>query len=286
MNSEDSTHAHGGISILHAAGCGWGCTIPLELTCEAFVTDSWPSNISQDPHMLMAKLRPSLLDVIGHDVGDSFFFGIRSDIPSSMGLKSSSAASVSAVRLAAIAHDISLSNSEIVQVATQMQLRAGCSMTGSFDDTWSALGKIAAVIRTDSSNPFEPVASIDIEPSLCTLLLRGTRESIPERPNFYKNKSKFEAARDYLMSGDIRSAMRENADAVALSTGDVRASEIIDKLFSLDYAANISGSGPAIAVLHNQDQSSHLSEILGVHGPTITTKIAHDPRQMEGLQWA
>ena len=88
------------------------------------------------------------------------------------------------------------------------------------------------------------------------------------------------------MSGDIRSAMSENADAVALSTDDVRASEIIDKLFSLDYTANISGSGPAIAVLHNQDQSSHLSEILGVYGPTITTKIAHDQRKMEGLQWA
>lgn len=88
------------------------------------------------------------------------------------------------------------------------------------------------------------------------------------------------------MSGDIRRAMRENADAVALSTGDGLATEIIDRLFSLDYTANISGSGPAIAVLHEEDQTSHLSEVLGEHGPTITTNVVHDPCQMGGIQWA
>ena len=285
MNSEDSIRAYGGISILHAAGCGWGCTIPLELTCEAFATDSWP-NIDQDPHMLLSQLRPSLMHVTGFDVGKSFFFGIRSNIPSSMGLKSSSAASVSAVRFAATMHDISLSDLEIIQVATQMQLRSGCSMTGSFDDTWSALGKMAAVIRTDSSNPSEPVALVDIESSMCTLLLRGIRKSTPEKSDFYVNKSKFKTARNHLMSGDIRRAMRENADAVALSTGDGLATEIIDRLFSLNYTANISGSGPAIAVLHEQDQTNHLSEVLGAYGSTITTKVVHDPCQMEGIQWA
>ena len=285
MNSEASTRAYGGMSILHASGCDWGCTIPLELTCEAFASDSWP-NIDQDPHVLLAQLRPSLVDVTGFDVGKSFFFEIRSNIPSSMGLKSSSAASVSAVRFAATMHDISLSDSEIIQVATQMQLRAGCSMTGSFDDTWSALGRMAAVIRTDSSNPSEPVASVDIKSSMCTLLLRGTRKSTPEKSDFYVNRSKFKTARDHLMSGDIRGAMRENADAVALSTGDGLATEIIDRLFSLDYTANISGSGPAIGVLHEQDQISHLSEVLGAYGPTITTKIAHDPCQTEAIQWA
>ena len=285
MNSEDSTRAYGGISILHAAGCGWGCTIPLELTCEAFASDSW-LNIDQDPHMLLAQLRPSLVDVTGFDVGKSFFFGIRSNIPSSMGLKSPSAASVSAVRFAVAMHELSLSDSEIVQVATKMQLRAGCSMTGSFDDTWSALGKTAAVIRTDSPNPSEPIALVDIESSMCTILLRGTRKSTPEKLDFHVNRSKFKTARNHLMSGDIRRAMRENADAVALSTGDELATEIIDGLFSLDYTANISGSGPAIAVLHEKDQTSHLSEILGEHGPTITTKIFHDPCQMEGIQWA
>ena len=285
MNSETSTRAYGGISILHAAGCGWGCTIPLELTCEAFVSDSWP-NIDQDPYMLLAQLRPSLMEVIGLDVGKSFFFEIRSKIPPSMGLKSSSAASVSSVRLAATMHGISLSDSETIQVATQMQLRAGCSMTGSFDDTWSALGKMAAVIRTDTSNPSEPVALVDIESSMCTILLRGIRKSTPEKSDFHLNTSKFKTARDHLMSGDVRRAMRENADAVALSTGDELASEIIDRLFSLDYTANISGSGPAIAVLHEQDQADHLSEVLGAYGPTITTKILHDPHQMEGIQWA
>ena len=285
MNSEASTRAYGGMSILHASGCGWGCTIPLELTCEAFAFESWP-NIDQDPHVLLAQLRPSLVDVTGFDVGKSFFFGIRSNIPSSMGLKSSSAASVSAVRFAETMHNISLSESEIIQVATQMQLRAGCSMTGSFDDTWSALGKMAAVIRTDSSNPSEPVALVDIESSMCTLLLRGIRKSTPEKSDFHVYRSKFKTARNHLMSGDIRRAMRENADAVALSTGDRLAIEIIDRLFSLDYTANISGSGPAIAVLHEQDQTSHLSEVLGAYGPTITTKVAHDPCQMGEIQWA
>ena len=285
MNFEDSTRAFGGMSILHTSGCGWGCTIPLELTCEAYVSDSWP-DISQDPHMLLKQLRPSLTDVTGFDVGDSFFYRINSNIPPSMGLKSSSAASVSAVRLAATVHNISLSKLEIIKIATQMQLRAGCSMTGSYDDTWAALGKMAAVIRADSANPAEPVASVDIESSMCTILLRGTRKSTPEKSDFRANRSKFKTARDNLMSGDIRGAIRENAYAVALSTGDGLATEIIHRLHSLDYNANISGSGPAIAVLHEQEQESHLSDILGTYGRIITTKIVHDLYQMEELNWA
>ncbi|MBH33433.1 MAG: hypothetical protein CMB75_03430 [Euryarchaeota archaeon] len=285
MNFEDSTRAFGGMSILHTSGCGWGCTIPLELTCEAYVSDSWP-DISQDPHMLLKQLRPSLTDVTGFDVGDSFFYRINSNIPPSMGLKSSSAASVSAVRLAATVHNISLSKLEIIKIATQMQLRAGCSMTGSYDDTWAALGKMAAVIRADSANPAEPVASVDIDSSMCTILLRGTRKSTPEKSDFRANRSKFKTARDNLMSGDIRGAIRENAYAVALSTGDGLATEIIHRLHSLDYNANISGSGPAIAVLHEQEQESHLSDVLGTYGRIITTKIVHDPYQMEELNWA
>ena len=285
MNFEDSTRAFGGMSILHTSGCGWGCTIPLELTCEAYVSDSWP-DISQDPHMLLKQLRPSLTDVTGFDVGDSFFYRINSNIPPSMGLKSSSAASVSAVRLAATVHNISLSKLEIIKIATQMQLRAGCSMTGSYDDTWAALGKMAAVIRADSANPAEPVASVDIDSSMCTILLRGTRKSTPEKSDFRANRSKFKTARDNLMSGDIRGAIRENAYAVALSTGDGLATEIIHRLHSLDYNANISGSGPAIAVLHEQEQESHLSDVLGTYGRIITTKIVHDPYQMVELNWA
>jgi len=285
MNFEDSTRAFGGMSILHTSGCGWGCTIPLELTCEAYVSDSWP-DISQDPHMLLKQLRPSLTDVTGFDVGDSFFYRINSNIPPSMGLKSSSAASVSAVRLAATVHNISLSKLEIIKIATQMQLRAGCSMTGSYDDTWAALGKMAAVIRADSANPAEPVASVDIDSSMCTILLRGTRKSTPEKSDFRANRSKFKTARDNLMSGDIRGAIRENAYAVALSTGDGLATEIIHRLHSLDYNANISGSGPAIAVLHEQEQESHLSDVLSTYGRIITTKIVHDPYQMEELNWA
>ena len=88
------------------------------------------------------------------------------------------------------------------------------------------------------------------------------------------------------MSGDVRNAIRENAEAVALSTGDKEANEIIDRLFSLDYMANISGSGPAIAVLHEGDQTTHISEILDSYGPTITTKILHNNRQMGAVQWA
>ena len=285
MSLELYTHAFGGISILHAAGCGWGCTIPLELTCEAFSSDSWP-NADQDPHMLLMQLRPSLVDLTGHDVGESFFFGIRSNIPMSMGLKSSSAVSVSAVRFAAIMQDIPLSDSKVVQAATQMQLRAGCTMTGSFDDTWSASGISGAIIRTDSSNPSEPVASVNLGSSMCTVLLRGTRKSTLEKSNFIENRAKFEIARDFLMSGDVRNAMRENAKAVALSTRDKQANEIIDRLFSLDYMANISGSGPAIAVLHDEDQTTHISKILDSYGPTITTKILHDNRKMGALQWA
>ena len=51
-----------------------------------------------------------------------------------MGLKSSSAVAISAIKSVIDEFGIDLNPRQIVEVAAEMQMRSGCSMTGSYDD--------------------------------------------------------------------------------------------------------------------------------------------------------
>ena len=177
--------AYGGVSILHAAGCGWGCSTPIDLSCKAIINRDKTENQADDSGLL-SQLSSSILSLTGQEIDSDITISVESEIPASMGLKSSSAVAISAIKSVIDEFGIDLNPRQIVEVAAEMQMRSGCSMTGSYDDNWAAMGLNSAIIRLESELPSKPFALTEINDMYCTIIHRGRRRSTPKLSDFEK----------------------------------------------------------------------------------------------------
>ena len=90
-------HGCAGISFLHAAGCGKGCAVPIDLGTTVMLTDA-PTPIPEDESGLLGLLleRWSARN-LSLPIGELGWV-VKSEIPIGMGLKSSTALLVAAQR--------------------------------------------------------------------------------------------------------------------------------------------------------------------------------------------
>ena len=131
---------HGGVSILHALGAGYGSAASITLSTRVQLRDSPVKKEPEDPHGLL----PAIVETwssAGHPMPESeeLHWAIRSDLPIGRGLKSSAALSVACIRALCDATETELENHQIVDLSSSAQLACGCSLTGSVDDSWAAV---------------------------------------------------------------------------------------------------------------------------------------------------
>ena len=88
--------ANGGISVLHAAGLGRGCSVGIELHCEARLVEG-ASSPSSDHHGLLDAVMQIWVES-GYPRFDTAGWEIDSQIPIGQGLKSSAAVACAAFR--------------------------------------------------------------------------------------------------------------------------------------------------------------------------------------------
>ena len=133
-------------------------------------------------------------------------------------------------------------------------------MTGSYDDNWAALGYNSAIVRTDSGKPSSPVGFFRLRKLNCTILDRGVRGSPPTKSDFEEHSEQFQVAKNTLMKGDVIEAFKLNGLAVAEATRDYEGKDLLKSLDSVGLASTITGSGPSIAILHEDDQIDLVSD--------------------------
>ena len=129
--------ANGAVSILHAMGIGKGCSIPIKLQTLVNIHDE-PRIVLGDQNDLLSHVS-SIWRKNGFPLPSVFGWEIVSDVPIGQGMKSSSALACAALRALDKASWTGLSDFEIVDLAVEAQIRSGCSITGSMDDTWAAM---------------------------------------------------------------------------------------------------------------------------------------------------
>ena len=156
--------AYGGVSILQRM---WmGMSTPIDLSCKAII--NWDKTENQRMMTgLLNWLSSSILSLTGQEIDSDITISVESEIPSSMGLKSSSAVAISAIKSVIDEFGIDLNPRQIVEVAAEMQMRSGCSMTGSYDDNWAAMSLNSAIIRLESELPSKPFALTEINDMYC-----------------------------------------------------------------------------------------------------------------------
>ena len=107
-----------------------------------------------------------------------------------------------------------------------------------------------------------------IDPNLSILvLLRGKRTVEISAEAFSQHEQIFERSLASVMRGSILDALSSNGMAVAAATDDQEALRICNlSIASGAIAAGISGSGPSIAIVCFQDDSTSLSKLFSESG--------------------
>ena len=255
-------NANAAISILHALGLGKGCSIGINLKTTVRLV-SEPQKVEGDFHNLLQTIE-EIWSENGYPLPEKFGWQIFSEIPIGQGLKSSSAISCAAIKALNLATWAGLTDSQIVDIAVSSQIRCGCSVTGSMDDTWASISRGWKLVDPKKSAQESIILEGTIEDEISIfLILRGKRDKKILSNEFNLQSRFFERAHDSLIDGSIFQAISNNGMAVAVATGDDEAIRISNKLISNGaIAAGITGSGPAISVMCFIQDSDRIREIL------------------------
>ena len=266
--------SNGAISILHALGLGRGCSLGIQLTTNVQIIED-ASEIEDDRHGLLAAVEKCWRDR-DLPIPDQFGWKVDSSIPIGQGLKSSSALSCAALRALNSFSWAGLSNSEIADIAAKSQLISNCAKTGSMDDNWAPLEPGWKLVDPTLSASESIILQGEIDPSLSILLvLRGKRSVEISPEDFSQHEQIFERSLSSIMRGSILDALSSNGMAVAAATDDQEALRICNlSIASGAIAAGISGSGPSIAIVCFQEDSTSLSKLFSESGfEVISTGI-------------
>ncbi|MFL2532492.1 MAG: hypothetical protein ACJ0HO_01830 [Candidatus Thalassarchaeum sp.] len=254
--------ANGGVSVLHAAGLGKGCSIGIELSTEVSLV-AGEAEVSSDEHGILDSVMAVWIESGYPQPGDTGW-RVSSEVPIGQGLKSSAALACAAAMALNEASWTALSDFDIVDIAVAAQRRAGCTITGSMDDAWAAISPGWKLVDPIQSSRDSVLLEGDIDEGLTVLIaLRGSRSAEVQSDSFSNQRKIFERAMASLSSGSVLSAMSANGMAVAAATGDDEALRICNSVIARGaIAAGVSGSGPAIAIVCYEQGVEQLTDFL------------------------
>ena len=276
--------SNGAISILHALGLGRGCSIGIQLTTKVQIVED-AVDIEDDRNGLLVAVEKCWRDR-GLPIPDQFGWKVDSSIPIGQGLKSSSALSCAALRALNSCAWTGLSNSEIADIAAKSQLISNCAKTGSMDDNWASLEPGWKLVDPTLSASESIILQGGIDPNLSILvLLRGKRTVEISAEAFSQHEQIFERSLASVMRGSILDALSSNGMAVAAATDDHEALRICNlSIASGAIAAGISGSGPSIAIVCFQDDSTSLSKLFSESGLGVISTGIYVKDEISGVQ--
>ena len=263
--------SNGAISVINAIPCGIGATIGISLQTRAQFTEAESTNIELigehdlDDRLVRLCVKRTL-DAIGISTGYQYRLVVKSQIPPSRGLKSSSSVCDAVVDAVLNAFGETMDECDRLRIGVECSKEAGVSITGAFDDACGC--HFGGLVFTDNTKNIilERREIPDYE-----VVLWIPDDSIPKnkvpRDAYISRKDEFAEALA-LAYDDPLAAMTMNGRLVAEIVGS--GMEIID--LALDngaLAAGVSGTGPAIAIVTELAQGNKMAEIIG--GNTIVT---------------
>jgi shikimate kinase len=279
--------ANGGVSVLHAAGLGKGCSIGIDLSTEVSLVVG-EAEVSPDEHGILDSVMGVWIES-GYPRPDDTGWRVSSEVPIGQGLKSSAALACAAAMALNEASWTALSDFDIVDIAVAAQRRSGCTITGSMDDAWAAISPGWKLVDPIQSSRDSVLLEGDIDEGLTVLIaLRGPRSAKVQSDSFSNQGKIFERAMASLSSGSVLSAMSVNGMAVAAATGDDEALRVCNSVIARGaIAAGVSGSGPAIAIVCYEQGVEQLADFLTESNMRVIHSkfIESEPVDEEASPW-
>ena len=270
MKGTGQALSHGAVSILNAFPTGKGGALGVDLWTRAKVTlKEGPGQtsgfISSDPlesnNLIVAVVRKTL----EHYEYERKFHGkvtTSSNIPTAVGLKSSSAAA-NAVALATVsALGEQQDDDRLVAIGVEASVESGVSLTGAYDDSFASYHG-GAVLTDNDRKKAERILTVPQDIRILILVPpRKTRTGQLDRTRFAPIRRISELAYSEASNGHLWDAITLNGLAVASILGE-DARPALSAIEAGAFGAGLSGKGPAVAAVvdeHSLKPARHAFE--------------------------
>jgi shikimate kinase len=227
MKGEGQAIAHGAVTILNAFATGKGGALGIDLWTRARVALREGSGEivgreldSRDQNRLSVTVARRIIEHFGYDRRVSGEVTTKSNIPSAVGLKSSSAAANAVALATASALGESIDDDTLLRIGIEVSMECGASLTGAYDDSYASYHGGAVI----TDNELRKVEKNIRVPNPVELLIL-----VPERKRFTGSldRSRFspirnisEIAYEQALKGKIWDAMTLNGLAVSSILGE------------------------------------------------------------------
>ncbi len=262
--------SHGCISVLNGIVDGTGAVIGIDLLTEAAYdergTEQFVRVIGEETDDSLAKIcvRRSL-ERIGRNPNVDYQLTIKSQIPPSRGLKSSSSVCNAIVKAIMDAYHVDMDIMEIIRLGVECAKEAKVTVTGSFDDACGCeLGGFLVtrnyenkIVKKESFGKYDVV--------ICSP--EYTKRKVPKEA--YQAVAPQMREIQKVAETNVLRALTMNGKLIAEVTGE--GTELIDELLDRGaLAAGISGTGPAVAAVCEPGRGREIAK--GLNCPTIVTE--------------
>ncbi len=270
----------GAATIVNAIATGKGAAFGITLETDAVVEiargegDIVLADSSEGADLVSGCVRSVASKALGRpDVRGEVH--VKSEIPISRGLKSSSAVSNAVVLAANRALNARLSDMDLVLAGIEESIKAGVTITGAFDDASACY--FGGAVATDNRT-FTILHRGRMDPDLVVLL------HVPERRiskaslkgiDFSPIRKDVEKAFELALTGGYLKAMEINSRAYS-KVLDVSEDVAHDARTNGALAAGISGTGPATAVVCEPSAVGRMMAVLERHGGTVLRAHIND----------
>lgn len=270
----------GAATIVNAIATGKGAAFGITLETDAVV------ELSKGPGEIILAESPEGGDLVAGCIrsvaskapGRSDVHGevhVRSDIPISRGLKSSSAVSNAVVLATNRALGAGLSDMDLVLAGIEESVKAKVTITGAFDDASACY--FGGVVATDNRT-FTILHRARMDPDLNVLLhvpdRRISKESV-KGLDFSPIRRDVEKAFELALNGEHLKAMELNSRAYS-KVLDVSEEVAQDARKKGALAAGISGTGPATAIVCEPSAVGQIMGVLEKHGGKVLRAHIND----------
>jgi len=275
-----SSEVHGAISIVNAIASGKGSAlgISLKVTAEVEMKKGLKTKIisqNTNDYSLVISIINEIINRYSLPV-DGAEINIHSEIPIGKGLKSSSAVGCAVALAACASCNLEVDDQNILDIVVQSSLDSGVSITGALDD--SAACYFGGVILTDNLSR-KIIKHVEFNDDLNVVLYVPDKESLTKNVDVNSLKlysNVFDHVFNMAVNGSFLDAITLNglicSTALNYSFEPVRLAISQGAL-----AAGISGTGPSVAILCNDDSlNSIVSSIKKLEGSVIMTKVNNE----------
>ena len=257
--------SYGAVSVMNAIPCGIGSTIGIELRTEAVFEDSDDRKVSSiDRPDMDAALAETCIrrtrEAIGQDIDGGYRLEIRTDIPPSIGLKSSSSVCNAVVSAVLDAYGERMESLDIIKLGVECAKECKVTITGAFDDACGC-GLGGLVITDNTKNELLLRKGIPVYDVVICIPDRTIPKSKVPVERYRELRGSYEGMVPRI-EGDYLSVLTENGRFVEGIIG--RTDGLSQRAMNEGaLAAGITGTGPATAIIAKKGDGKRISEALG-----------------------